>query len=326
MKRTLTSALLATGLIGIASGLAGAAQIADYPTKPITMVIPYAAGGATDQAGRAIAKVAPKHFKAPIVVANQPGGGGISGRVMVVNAKPDGYTLLFGYGSGEELVTPHTQKVPYHFKDLAPVCQMTVVSLIVVVQGSHPAKNLKEFVDWAKGQNRKITCAVSTRGASTDITMQAFMKAAGINGETIPFRGGAESLTQILGGHTDFAGQVPSEVTSHVKSGRLKILGVCLKERDPFIPDVPTFMEQGVNAWTMGAIRGVAVPKGTPDSVITYLESTFKKLAEDPEFVETMKNIAHPVVYRDRQTLFKNVSDGYDVYGKLIDQLGLKQQ
>lgn len=187
------------------------------------------------------------------------------------------------------------------------------------------AKNLKEFVDWAKAQNRKITCAVSTRGASTDITMQAFMKAAGINGETIPFRGGAESLTQILGGHTDFAGQVPSEVPSHVKSGRLKILGVCLRERDPFIPDVPTFMEQGVNAWTMGAIRGVAVPKGAPDSVITTLESTFKKLAEDPEFVKTMKNISHPVVYRDRQTLFKNVSDGYDMYGKLIDQLGLRQ-
>ena len=300
---------------------------ADFPTKPITLIVPYAAGGSTDVLARALAKVSPKYMPQPIVVVNQAGGAGIPGRVAVVNAKPDGYTLLFGYGSGEDLVTPHTMKIPYHqFKDLMPVCQISIVSLILVVPASNPAKNLKEFVDWAKKQNRPITGAVSTRGASVDITMQAIMKVAGVNAQTVPFRGGSEAALAVLGGNTDFAGNVPSEVISHVKAGRLRMLGVCLKQRDPVIPDVPTFLEQGFTCWTFGAIRGVGAPKGTADSIITYLEGHFKKVTDDPEFQAIMKDIVHPVMYLERNAFLKNMTEGYEVYGKLIDDLNLRQQ
>ena len=298
---------------------------ADFPNKPINLIVPYASGGSTDMVARTLAKVAPKHFPVPIVVINAAGGAGIIGRVQVVSAKPDGYTLLFGYGSGEDLVTPHTMKPPYdQFKDLQPVCQVTIASLVIVVPAANPAKNLKEFVEWAKNQKREITGAVSTKGASVDITMQALMKVAGVKAKTIPFRGGAESVTTVLGGHTDFAGQVPAEVLSHVKAGRLRILAVCLPERDPSIPDVPTFIEQGFNVTTMGAIRGIGVPKGTPDAVITYLESSFKKVTQEPEFAALMKDIAHPLLFRDRKTFMKNMQDGFETYGKLIDDLGLK--
>ena len=298
---------------------------ADFPNKPINLIVPYASGGSTDMVARTLAKVAPKYFPVPIVVINAAGGAGITGRVQVVSAKPDGYTLLFGYGSGEDLVTPHTMKPPYdQFKDLQPVCQITIASLVIVVPSANPAKNLKEFVEWAKNQKREITGAVSTKGASVDITMQALMKVAGVKAKTIPFRGGAESVTTVLGGHTDFAGQVPAEVLSHVKAGRLRILAVCLPERDPSIPDVPTFIEQGFNVTTMGAIRGIGVPKGTPDAVITYLESSFKKVTQEPEFAALMKDIAHPLLFRDRKTFMKNMQDGFETYGKLIDDLGLK--
>jgi tripartite-type tricarboxylate transporter receptor subunit TctC len=242
-----------------------------------------------------------------------------------VSARPDGYTLLFGYGSGEDLVTPHTMKPPYDvFTDLQPVCQITIASLVIVVPASNPAKTLKEFVAWAKDQKREITGAVSTKGASVDITMQALMKVAGVKAKTIPFRGGAEAVTTVLGGHTDFAGAVPAEVLSHVKAGRLRILAVCLPDRDPSIPDVPTFIEQGINVTTMGAIRGIGVPKGTPDAVIDYLESSFKKVTQEPEFATLMKDIAHPLLFRDRKTFSKNLRDGFDIYGRLIDDLGLK--
>lgn len=303
------------------------AQAADYPNKPISLIVPYAAGGSTDTVARALAKSSSKHFPVPIVPVNQAGGAGIPGRVAVVNAKPDGYTLLFGYGSGEDMVTPHTMKLPYdQFKDLAPVCQITIVSLVIVVPSSNPAKNLKEFVDWAKNQKRTITGAVSTKGASVDITMQALMKVAGVKAETIPFRGGSEAVTAALGGHTDFGGAVPQEVFSHVRAGRLRILGVCLRERDPVIPDVPTFMEQGFNSWTIGAIRGIGAPKNTPDSIISYLETNFKKVTEDPEFHGTMKDIIHPVMYRDRKVFLKNMQDGFETYGKLIEALNLKPE
>jgi tripartite-type tricarboxylate transporter receptor subunit TctC len=298
---------------------------ADYPTKPINLIVPYAPGGASDMVARALAKVAPKHFPVSMVVINAAGGAGIAGRVQVVSSRPDGYTLLFGYGSGEDLVTPHTTKMPYDvFKDIQPVCQITIASLVIVVPAANPAKTLKEFVAWAKNQKRDITGAVSTKGASVDITMQALMKVAGIPGKTIPFRGGSEAVTTVLGGHTDFAGAVPAEVLSHVKAGRLRILAVCLPERDPSIPDVPTFIEQGVNVTTMGAIRGIGVPKGTPEAVIDYLEGAFRKVTQEPEFATVMKDIAHPLLFRDRKTFAKNLRDGYDTYGRLIDELGLK--
>lgn len=300
---------------------------ADYPTKPINLIVPYASGGSTDMVARTLAKVAPKHFPVPIVVINAAGGAGITGRVQVVGARPDGYTLLFGYGSGEDLVTPHTMKPPYdQFKDILPVAQITIASLVIVVPSSNPAKTLKEFVEWAKNQKREITGAVSTKGASVDITMQALMKVAGVKAKTIPFRGGAESVTTVLGGHTDFAGQVPAEVLSHVKAGRLRILAVCLPERDPSIPDIPTFIEQGFNVTTMGAIRGIGAPKGTPDAVINYLESSFKKVTQEPEFATMMKEIAHPLLFRDRNTFMKNMQNGFETYGRLINDLGLKNQ
>jgi tripartite-type tricarboxylate transporter receptor subunit TctC len=291
---------------------------ADFPAKPINLIVPYAPGGASDMVARALAKIAPKHFPVPIVVINAAGGAGILGRVQVVNARPDGYNILFGYGSGEDLVTPHTTKLPYdQFKDIQPVCQITIASLVIVVPASNPAKTLKEFVEWAKNQKREITGAVSTKGASVDITMQALMKVAGV-------KGGGEAVTTVLGNHTDFAGAVPAEVLSHVKAGRLRILAVCLPERDPSIPDVPTFMEQGFNVTTMGAIRGIGVPKGTPDAVVDYLESAFKKVTQEPEFHALMKDIAHPLLFRDRKTFMKNLLDGFDTYGRLIDDLGLK--
>jgi tripartite-type tricarboxylate transporter receptor subunit TctC len=297
---------------------------ADYPNKTIQLIVPYAAGGATDTLARALAKVSLKHFPVQVVVVNVPRGAGIPGRVNVINSKPDGYTLLFGYGSGEDLVTPHTMKIPYdQFKDLLPVCQISINSITLVIPVSNPSKTLKEYVDWAKKQKREITGAVSTKGASTDITMLAIMKVAGVNAQTIPFKGGAEAVTAVLGGHTDFAGGTPTEVMNHVKAGKLRILGVGLPERDPVIPEVPTFMEQGFNMSTMGAIRGVGVPKGTPDSIIDYLEAHFKKVTEDPEFHSTLKDIVQPVIYRDKKVFLKNMKDGYEVYGKLIKSLGL---
>ncbi len=298
---------------------------ADYPNKAINLIVPYAAGGSTDVVSRGLAKVAPKYIPQPVVIVNQPGGAGITGRVSVVKALPDGYTLLFGYGSGEDLVTPHTRKIPYdQFKDLAPVAQVTVVSIIMVVPANHPAKSLKEWVAWAKAQNRPINGAVSTRGASVDITMQSLLKVAGINGQTIPFRGGAEAVTALLGGNTDFSGQVYSEALPHVKAGRLKVLAVGTRERDPVIPDIPTFIEEGVNVWTFGAIRGIGAPKDTPEPVISYLESAIKKITEDQEFHQVMKDIVHPVLFRDRQAFMKNMQDGFEMYGKLIKELNLK--
>ncbi len=145
-------------------------------------------------------KYAPKYFDKPLVIVNKPGGGGITGTEGVVRSKPDGYTLFVGYGSGHDLVTPHFQKMPYDtFNDLIPVCRLSVHSIVMIIRGDAPYKNLKEFIDWGKKKDQ-VTASVSTKAGSVDITFQAVGKATGLKMVTVPFRGGAESVTAIVGG------------------------------------------------------------------------------------------------------------------------------
>ena len=167
-----------------------------FPTKAIELDVPFAAGGSTDVLARLVAKFAPKHFDKPLVVVNKPGGGGVTGTEGVVRSKPDGYTLYVGYGSGHDLVMPHfvgtaqLPKMPYDtFKDLLPVCRLSVHSIAMVIRADAPYKTLKEFIEWGK-KKEQVTASVSTKAGSVDITFQALGQATGLKIVTIPFRGG----------------------------------------------------------------------------------------------------------------------------------------
>lgn len=304
--------------------LAGAGASAAYPEKPIQLIVPYGAGGSTDLLARAVATVAPKYFPQPVVVVNKGGGGGIPGRVEVVRAKPDGYTLLFGWGSGEDLVVPHQRKLPYDlFTDFETVCRLSIHSIALAVPASSPYKSLADLAKAAKGKEY-VTASVSTKGASVDITFLLFGKAAGIKVNTIPGAGGADAITKLVGGHVDFGGGHPSEILPHMKAGRLRALAVALENRDGSIPDVPTFKEQGFDVVTAGSVKGVAAPKGTPKEVIAYLEKKFQEVANDPEFRKIMGDLGQPVDYlnaADYKVWFKK---SYDQFGELYKTLGIE--
>ena len=304
--------------------LAGAQE--KYPTKPIEIVVPFAAGGSTDVLARLAGKFAPKYFDKPLVVVNKPGGGGITGTEAVVRSKPDGYSLFLGYGSGHDLVTPHFQKMPYDtFNDLVPVARLSVHSIVMIIRGDAPYKTMKELVEWGKKKDQ-VTASVSTKAGSVDITFQAVGKATGMKIVTIPFRGGAESVTAIVGGQTDCGGNHPSEVISHIKAKRLIPIAVALENRDPAIPDVPTFKELGYNVVAVGSVKGVAAPKGTPPEVVRYLAERFKKVCEDPEFIKAMKDIGQPVMYQGSQEFGQYLKSGFEQYGKLIKEFNIKLQ
>lgn len=304
--------------------LAGAGASAAYPDKPIQLIVPYGAGGSTDLLARAVAQVAPKYFPQPVVVVNKGGGGGIPGRVEVVRAKPDGYTLLFGWGSGEDLVVPHQRKLPYDlFTDFETVCRLSIHSIALAVPASSPYKSLADLAKAAKGKEY-VTASVSTKGASVDITFLLFGKAAGIKVNTIPGAGGADAITKLVGGHVDFGGGHPSEILPHMKANRLRALAVALENRDGSIPDVPTFKEQGFDVVTAGSVKGVAAPKGTPKEVIAYLEKKFQEVANDPEFKKIMGDLGQPVDYMnaaDYKVWFKK---SYDQFGSLYKTLGIE--
>jgi tripartite-type tricarboxylate transporter receptor subunit TctC len=157
-----------------------------------------------------------------------------------------------------------------------------------------------------------------------DITFLALAKAAGIKIVTIPFRGGGEAITAIVGGQTDCGGNHPSEIISHIKAKRLIPIGVALEQRDPALPDVPTFKELGYNVVTAGSVKGVAAPKGTPPEVVKYLSERFKKICEDPEFVKQMKEIGQPVLYQGPEEFTKFMKAGYDQFGQLIKEFDIK--
>ena len=295
-----------------------------YPTKAIELVVPFAAGGSTDVLARLVAKYAPKYFDKPLVVVNKPGGGGITGTEGVVRSKPDGYSLFVGYGSGHDLVTPHFQKMPYDtFNDLVSVCRLSIHSIVIIIRGDAPYKTMKELVEWGK-KKPQVTASVSTKAGSVDITFQAVAKATGLKLVTIPFRGGAESVTAIVGGQTDCGGNHPSEVISHIKAKRLIPIAVALENRDPAIPDVPTFKELGYNVVAVGSVKGVAAPKGTPPEVVRYLAERFKKVCDDPEFIKSMKDIGQPVMYQGPQEFAKFMKDGFAQYGQMIKEFNIK--
>jgi len=321
MRRNMLVALL-TSLV-VTAGVT-TAMAADYPNKPIQLIVPYGAGGSTDVLARAISQVAPKHFPQPLVVVNKTGGGGIPGRVDVVKSKADGYTLLFGYGSGEDTVVPFQRPLPYDvFKDFEVICRMSVHSIVLAVPANSPYKTLADLVKAGKTKDY-MTASVSTKGASVDITFLLFAKAAGIKVTTIPGSGGSDAITKLVGGHVDFGGGHPSEVLPHMKADRLRGLAVAFEKRDPSVADVPTFKESGYDVVTAGSVKGVAAPKGTPKEITSYLEKKFKEIADDAEFQKIMKDIGQPVMYQNAEEYKVWFKQAYDQFGALLKTLNIE--
>jgi tripartite-type tricarboxylate transporter receptor subunit TctC len=296
-----------------------------YPSKPVTGVVPMAAGGSSDLLARAVEKYWSKYQKQPLVVVNKPGGGGVVGTEGVVRSKPDGYTLYIGYGSGHDVVMPTLQKMPYDpVKDLIPVARVSIHSVVIVTGAKSPFNSIKDVVAWSKKEGKPVTTAVSVKAGAVDLALTAFGKAAGINIVTVPFAGGAEATTALAGGHLMIGGGHPSEVIPHIKSGRFKALAVALPQRDPSLPDVPTLKELGIDVATWGSIKGVAAPAGTPKEVVKDIEATIKKICDDPEFQKTMANLNQPVMYLGSEDFAKFIKQATADYAALIKQLDIK--
>jgi tripartite-type tricarboxylate transporter receptor subunit TctC len=296
---------------------------AAYPDKPVQLIVPYGAGGSTDLLARAMAQVSPKHLPQPLVVVNKAGGAGAPGRVDVMKSPPDGYTLLFGYGSGEDIVVPHQRQVPYDpMKDFDPVCRVSIHSIVLAVNSESPYKTLDDLVKAGKSKGN-LTASVAGKGAANDITAQAFGKAAGVSVTTVPGSGGAEAVTRLLGGHADFSTAHPSEVLPHVKAGRLRVLAVALESRDPTLPEVRTFREQGLDVVTAGSVKGLAAPKGTPKDVVATLEKACKAISDDPEFKKILADLGQPVNYMGGEEYRGWIKGASDQYAALLKALNI---
>jgi len=273
-------------LLGSAAALALAPAIARaqaYPDKPIRLIVPYAPGGATDTSARIAAEYLTTKFGQQMLVENKPGGGTIIATEIVAKAKPDGYTILLA-AAPVATNTSFGLKLPYDpVKDLAPVCSYVDMPLLLACNPSAPYKTMAEFIAWAKKQTSPIPYASAGNASMPHLWGEQLRMETGIKLEHIGYKGSADALKDVLGGHVMLFSDTLLPGGLAVKDGRLRGLVVAAAKRVPMLPDVPTVAEAGLPANLTGAVFfGVMAPGGTPDPVIAKLNAAFNEVLTDP--------------------------------------------
>ena len=272
-----------------------------YPSKPITMVVPFPPGGVADIVGRPLASQMEKTLKQPIVVVNRTGAGGAVGMASVAKAAPDGYTILMGLSSIS--IFPVSDRIngktpSYEMKDFAPIALITADPTVLVGSADSPWKNLKEFVESAKAYPGKINYSSSGVYGTLHVAMEIFANAAGVKLFHVPYQGGGPALTALLGGQVHALASGPAPAVGQIKAGKMRALASWSTERLPLMPEVPTFKELGYDAefyiWS-----GVFAPAAIPTPVLDRLRAAVREAATSPEFKGAMEKVQTPVSYLD---------------------------
>ena len=284
MKHHLTT--IATAVI--CTAVAGVAAAQDYPNRPIRLIVPYPPGSSTnDILGRALAVRLAAELKQQVVVDNRSGASGNMGSEMAAKATPDGYTLLIGV-AGPLAVGPSVySNLGYDpIKDLAPIAMYATVPYIFVVNPSVPVTNVKELIALAKAQPGKLTFASSGSGGSPHLCGELFKAMAGIDIVHIPYKGAGIAMTDVLGGQVPMICTGATALAAHIKSGRLRPIGVAPLKRSSLMPELPTISEQGLTGFEVDSWSALLAPAKTPEPIIRLLYETVAKIVK----TDDMKN------------------------------------
>jgi tripartite-type tricarboxylate transporter receptor subunit TctC len=293
-------------------------QAADFPTKEVQIIIPWAPGGATDLIFRALGATASKYLGKAVVVVNRPGGGGAVGYTEAMQARPDGYTLVSAVTP--LTILPHQVSTAFTYKSFEPIINVVDDPSMFMLRSDAPWKSLAEFLDFAKKNPGMITVGNSGAGGGVHLVALAFEKKAGVKFNHIPFQGGGPSVTAILGGHVNAVSVSPPEGIPQAQAGKLKIIALFSKQRLDLFPGVPTVSEQGID-FVMGMWRGLAAPKGTPPDVIQKLHEAFKKGMEDDVLKKNAKDMGVKLFYLGPEEFGKLMANHNEVYGKLVQEI-----
>jgi tripartite-type tricarboxylate transporter receptor subunit TctC len=270
------------------------AQAADYPNKPVRILVAFTAGGTTDLLARAVGQKLTEKFKQPFVIDNKPGGGGNIGTEMAAKAAPDGYTLLVG-SVGPIAVNPSPFKKLNidPLTDLVPVVQIAEVPNVLVVHPDVPAKTLEEFVAYAKTNPAKLNYGSTGVGTSSHLSGFMLGQRIGVDMQHVPYKG-AEALKDLLAGRVQFMFATIPSVIQHIQAGKLRALAVTSANRSRSMPEVPTVAERGFPGFEAGSWFGFFAPKGTPESVIAQLNKAVNEALPSLE-AQLVREGADPV-------------------------------
>jgi tripartite-type tricarboxylate transporter receptor subunit TctC len=268
--------------------LAGAALAQSYPSRPVKVVVPWPPGQATDIAARMLAMKLQEALGQPFVIDNRPGAGGSLGTAVAATSPADGYTLLAA-SSGPISIMPSLQKLTYEpLKDFVLIGLITRNSYALVVNPSFPAANAKEFIALLKANPDKYTFASSGTGATGHLLGELFNSTAQVKARHIPYKGAGPALTDVMSGQVDYTIETVAATVGHVKSGRLKALGVSTAKRAAAMPEVPTIAEAAGLDYDAGAWIGYAAPAGVPREILLKLSAEMQKALQTPELKERL--------------------------------------
>lgn len=317
--------LIAAAILGaLAFALPAAAQ--QYPTKPVTIVVPFTAGGSSDITARTVAAKLQESLGQTFVIDNKPGANGSLGGKYVANAAPDGYTLFVG-SIGVFAINPVLYKdLGYHpLKDYDLLSVAVRTPNALVTRANFPANNVKEFVDYLKKNPGKVSFASSGTGSSDHLTAALFWQKTGTSGIHVPYKGGSAAHLDLIAGNADCSFQNLGSITQHVKAGKMKILAVTGDKRDPATPDVPTLAEAGVPGIEVYSWQAFVAPKGLPQNVKDRLQPALVAAIRHPDVVKRFNEMGFEVVGNSPAEFNKFLNDELTRWKQVVDSGGIKQ-
>ena len=312
----------------VALTLPGRSHAADpYPAKPITMVVPFAAGGPTDVVARSVAAAMSKSLGQTVVVENRLGAGGTVSAAYVAKAAPDGYTILIHH-NGMATAPALYSKLSYKpLTDFSFVGQVADVPMTLLGRHDLPANTLPELITYIKQNQNKVNLANAGLGAVSQLCGMLFQKAIGVELQTIPYQGTAPALTALLGGQVDVLCDQTTQTLPHIKAEKVKLYGVTTAERIPALPNTPTLREGGLKGFEVKVWHGIYAPKGTPSAVIDKLNGALRASLKDPAVAARLQELGAVIVPADKQTpegLRTWLAAEIDKWSPIIKEAGVK--
>ena len=313
-------AALATALAAAAVG----AQAQDaYPNKPIRLVVPFTPGGVTDSSGRLIADFLGKRLGQQIVVDNKPGASGNIGTAQVVAAAPDGYTLVLAF-DGTMVINPHVfAKVPFDtLKDFAPVGRIGSATLILVAHPEVPVKTLQDVI--ALSKTKPLAYGTSGIGGTPHNAGEMLAQRSGAKLDHVPYKGGGQAMTDVMGGTIPLVYTAVAGAQGHVKSGKLKAIAVSGARRSSSLPDVPTFIENGIADFVVDSWVGILAPAATPPAVIARLNTELNAVLNDPAVRERLATLGIDPTPGTPEQFRQQMQKDLAAYGPIVKAAGIK--
>ena len=325
IRRTVLSSIAACAAAAALSPAFAANAAADYPNRPIRLIVPFGAGGSTDMVARLLADKMGQILGKAVVVDNRGGAGGSIGASEIAKAAADGYTIGMATVSTHGSNPAIFRKLPYDaIKDFAPITNVMSVPSVFVVNASVPAKTMKEFIALAKANPDKYTFASPGTGSLGHANIENFMNLAGIQLLHIPYKGAGQAITDALGGQVNaMTDNLPSTLP-HIKAGQLRPLAVLALKRSDVLPDVPTYTELGYPQMGDGGWFGLVAPAGTPKPIIDKLNAAAHKVMASSDYLEKQKSISGESMGNTPEQFAKQIKTAIERYTAVAKRANIK--